>query len=259
MKKEKNLNSALTRGLNIIELLASRNEEVSFGEIKSCLKIPSTSLQRLLNILQEKDYVRQNHENSKYQLGFKLITVVGALLNRLNIRTVARPFMQELMVKSKETVELAILDRGEILYIDKCESIESIRLVAQIGSRYRALHPTAVGKVFLAYMPEEEFMHIIKERGLNKYTENTITEINTLKKELRKIRLNGYAFDDQEVRLGVRRISAPIFNYSNQLVGTIGIAGPTFRMRKSRINDMATMVKQTAKEISCNLGKRAEE
>jgi len=169
--------------------------------------------------------VRQNHENSKYQLGFKLITVVGALLNRL----------------------------------DKCESIESIRLVAQIGSRYRALHPTAVGKVFLAYMPEEEFMHIIKERGLNKYTENTITEINTLKKELRKIRLNGYAFDDQEVRLGVRRISAPIFNYSNQLVGTIGIAGPTFRMRKSRINDMATMVKQTAKEISYNLGKRAEE
>jgi len=259
MKKEKNLNSALTRGLNIIELLASQNEDVSFGEIKSRLEIPSTSLQRLLNILQERDYVRQNLENSKYQLGFKLITVAGVLLNRLNLRAVARPFMQKLMMKSKETVELAILDKGEILYIDKCESIESIRLVAQVGSRYRALHPTAVGKVFLAYMSEEESMYIIKERGLNKYTENTITEIDALKKELRKIRLNGYAFDDQEVRLGVRRISAPIFNYSNQLVGAVGIAGPTFRMRKSRIDEMATLVKQTAKDISYNLGKKAEE
>ncbi|HIE43719.1 MAG TPA: IclR family transcriptional regulator, partial [Candidatus Omnitrophica bacterium] len=110
------------------------------------------------------------------------------------------------------------------------------------------------GKVFLAYMPEEKFERIIKERGLKKYTENTITDVDKLKKELKEIRSSGYAFDDQEVRLGVRRIAAPIFDHSNNLAGVVGIAGPTFRIRKGRINELARMVKQTAKDISQELG-----
>jgi len=162
--------------------------------------------------------------------------------------------MQRLMEKSKETVELAILDDKEIVYIDKLESYESIRLVAHIGSRYSTLHPTAVGKVFLAYMSEEDFEYIIRERGLKKFTENTITDAEKLKEELKEIRANGYAFDDQEVRLGVRRIAAPIFDHSNTLVGSISIAGPTFRMRRGRKEELGRIVKEAAGEISNELG-----
>ncbi|TKJ45222.1 hypothetical protein CEE35_04860 [Candidatus Aerophobetes bacterium Ae_b3b] len=162
--------------------------------------------------------------------------------------------MQKLMEKSKETVELAILDDKEIVYIDKHESYESIRLVAHIGSRYSTLHPTAVGKVFLAYMSEEDFEYIIRERGLKQFTQNTITDAEKLKEELKEIRANGYAFDDQEVRLGVRRIAAPIFDHSKKIAGVIGIAGPTFRMRRGRKEELGRIVKQAAGEISNELG-----
>lgn len=259
MKKKKSSAPALTRGLNIIEFLASQDKDISFSEIRLHLKIPSASLQRLLTVLQEKDYLRQNPENGKYQSGLKLITLGSVLLSRLDLRTVARPFMQKLMVKTGETVELAVLDKNEILYIDKYESVESVRLVAQVGSRYTTLYPTAVGKVFLTYMPEEQFEQIIRKCGLKKFTENTITDLEKLKKELKEVRLKGYAFDDQEVRLGVRRIAAPIFDSSNQLAGVIGIAGPTFRMRKSRIDELAAIVKQIAKEISHELGGKSKE
>lgn len=257
--KKKSSAPALSKGLDILELLASRGEDVSFSEIRSYLKIPSTSLQRFLATLQKKGYLRQNPENSKYQLGLKLMTFVNALLSRLDLRTIARPFIQKLMAKSGETVELAILNENEILYIDKYETPESIRLVVQVGSRYATLHPTAVGKVFLAYMSEEKFEQIIKERGLKKYTENTVTDVDKLKKELEKICSSGYAFDDQEVRLGVRRIAAPIFDHSDRLTGVVGIAGPTFRIKKGRLGDLAMMVKQTAKEISRELGRKSEE
>jgi len=162
--------------------------------------------------------------------------------------------MQKLMEESEETVELAILDDKEIVYIDKLESYESIRLVARIGSRYSTLHPTAVGKVFLAYMPEEDFESIIRERGLKRFTENTITDAEKLKEELKEIRAKGYGFDDQEVKLGVRRIAAPIFDHSEKIAGVIGIAGPTFRMRRERKEELGRMVKQAAEEISNELG-----
>ncbi|GAH08665.1 unnamed protein product [marine sediment metagenome] len=84
--------------------------------------------------------------------------------------------------------------------------------------------------------------------------ENTITNVEKLKEELKEIRTKGYAFDDQEVRLGVRRIAAPIFDHSKKIAGVIGIAGPTFRMRQGRKEELGRIVKQAAEEISNELG-----
>lgn len=245
---------AVDRVLNIIELLASKQGELSFSEFSSSLNIPKPSLSRLLSNLQQKGYVSHNPVTRKYQLTLKLLTFGDRLLDRLDLREKARPAMQKLMEKSKETVELAILDDKEIVYIDKHESFESIRLVAHIGSRYSTLHPTAVGKVFLAYMPEEDFEGIVRERGLKRFTENTITDAEKLKEELKEIQAKGYAFDDQEVRLGVRRIAAPIFDHSEKIAGVIGIAGPTFRMRRGRKEELGNIVKEAAEEISNELG-----
>jgi len=245
---------AVDRVLNIIELLASEQRELSFTELSSSLNIPKPSLSRLLSNLQQRGYVSHNPVTRKYQLTLKLLTLGDRLLDRLDLREKARASMQKLMEKSEETVELAILDDKEIVYIDKHESYESVRLVAHIGSRYSTLHPTAVGKVFLAYMSEEDFEYVIRERGLKKFTENTITNVEKLKEELKEIRAKGYAFDDQEVRLGVRRIAAPIFNHSKKIAGVIGIAGPTFRMRRERKEELGRIVKRAAGEISNELG-----
>lgn len=245
---------AVDRVLRIIELLASEHRGLSFSELGSSLNIPKPSLSRLLFNLQQRGYVSHSSAARKYQLTLKLLTLGDRLLDRLDLRERARPSMQKLMEKTKETVELAILENKEIVYIDKFESYESIRLVTHIGSRYSTLHPTATGKIFLAHMSEEDFEYIMGERGLKKFTENTITDVEKLKEELKEVRANGYAFDDQEVRLGVRRIASPIFNHSSGLVGSVGIAGPVFRMKRGRKDELGRVVKQTAEEISKELG-----
>jgi IclR family KDG regulon transcriptional repressor len=258
MHKQK-LIPAVDRTLDILELLANKQNELSFTELSSSLNIPKPSLSRLLSNLQQRGYVNRNPVTRKYQLTLKLLTLSDRLLDKLDLREKAKASIQKLMERSKETVELAILDDKEMVYIDKLESYESIRLVARIGSRYSTLHPTAVGKVFLAYMPEEDSECIIREKGLKKFTENTITDVERLREELKEIQTKGYAFDDQEVRLGIRRIAAPIFNHSKKMAGVIGIAGPTFRMRRGRREELAKMVTQAAKEISNELGWRKAE
>ncbi len=234
--------------------MSNSQGEISFSELGSSLEIPKPSLSRLLSNLQQKGYVSRNPVTRKYQLTLRLLTLGDRLLGRLDLREKARASIQKLMDKSKETVELAILDDKEIVYIDKHESYEPVRLVAHIGSRYSILHPTAIGKVFLASMSKKDFEYILRERGLNKFTENTITDAEKLKEELKEIRANGYAFDDQEVRLGVRRIAAPIFDHSEKIAGVIGIAAPTFRMRRERKEGLSRIVKQAAEEISNDLG-----
>ena len=227
---------------------------MSFSELVSFLDIPKSSLSRLLSNLKQRSYLSHSPITRKYKLTFKLLTLTHRLLDRLDLREKAQPFMQKLMEESKETVELAILDDKEIVYIDKLESYESVRLVAHVGSRYSTLHSTAMGKVFLAYMPEKDFQCITREKKLKKFTKNTITDVEKLTEELKKIRIDHCAFDNQEVRPGVRRIAAPIFDHSSKMVGGIGIAGPTFRMRMSRKEGLSRVVRQAAEGVSRELG-----
>ncbi|HIE44179.1 MAG TPA: IclR family transcriptional regulator, partial [Candidatus Omnitrophica bacterium] len=216
---------ALDRGLNILELLASEKRELGFNEILDKTGIPKPSLSRILRTLVARGYLKQSRLNKKYWLGSKLLVVGSIILDHLELREIARPYLKKLVEETGETAELGILDEGKLLYIDKMESTESIRLFARIGSRYSNLHASATGKVFLAYFSNEELESFLKNNGLPKITEETITNPSSLRKELSEIRREGYAFDDQEVRLGVRRIATPIFDHREKLAGVIGIAG----------------------------------
>ena len=177
------------------------------------------------------------------------------VLERIDIREKAQPFLRELMERSGETVELGILDDSALLFIDKWETSKSIRLFAQVGSRFSKLHASAPGKILLACIPEEDFKRFIR-KGLVKVTKHTITKIGKLGEELEKIRKQGYGFDDQEVREGVRRVAAPVFDHQGNLAGVVGIAGPAFRMPLKKKPTLGKMVKAIAEKISERLGYR---
>ncbi|HOM26180.1 MAG TPA: IclR family transcriptional regulator, partial [bacterium] len=172
-------------------------------------------------------------------------------------REITTPYLKKICEKAKETVELIIPDKGEILYIDKIESPQSIKLVAQIGSRYKTLHASAPGKVLLAYN-NYVFEKFLKNRKLEKITEKTITNKMKLKKEIEKVRENGWAYDIGEARIDVTRISAPIFDYDGNLIGIIGIAGPSYRIDKKKIDEFGNYLKKVCDEISEKLGYKKE-
>lgn len=253
MLVKRSLVPALERGLCIIELLERGKDGLTFSEIQIKSGIPKPSLARILNILESYDFIR-NSVDGKYRLGFKLLSLGYVVYSQLDLVREAKPFLVKLVELTRETTELAILDRGEILYIDKIESPEPIRLVARIGSRYKTLHCTAVGKVFLAYVEEGFLKDYLSKVGLPSFTEKTITSEEVLRRELEEIRFRGYAFDDEEVRLGVRRIASPVFGSFKGLVAVIGIAGPTFRITLDKKEELGEIVKEVAMGLSVKLG-----
>ncbi|MCD6408195.1 IclR family transcriptional regulator [bacterium] len=233
----------------ILEILGKR--KMGFSELYRILLIPKATLHRILKILIDTGMVRYIKEERKYHLGYKILSLASEILNNLPLREIANSYMKQLCEKTKETVELAIPDGKAILYIDKRESSESIRLFAQIGSRYETIHASAPGKIILAFSEDKE---ILEKIPLKKITDYTITDISELRREIEKIRKRGWAFDNQEARVGVRRIAAPIFDFKGNLAGIIGIAGPSFRIKKEKIKKFGELVKNIAESISKELG-----
>ncbi len=250
---KKSLVPGLERGLRIIELLEKERDGLSFGELLDKTGIPRPSLARILNILEAYDFIRNSSEG-RYRLGYRLLSLGYTVYSQLDLVSEAKPFLVKLVELTGETAELTVFDRGEILYIDKVESPEPIRLVARIGSRYKTLHCTAIGKVYLAYMGDDFLESYLSNVGLPSFTEKTITNEEVLRRELEEIRSKGYAFDDEEVRLGVRRIASPVFGSFKGLVAVIGIAGPTFRITLDRKEKFGEIVKEVAMGLSVKLG-----
>lgn len=244
-----------------MDLLSTGNRSYSIREISSTLKLPKPTVHRILSTLFNLGFVLQDPDSKKYFLGFRLVELGQAVLDRIDFRKEAEPFLGHLADTVQETVHLAQLEDGKIVYLDKVEKINvptGLRMASRIGARNYA-HSCALGKVLLAFSPENKRIEIFKQKGLPKLTENTITNLNRLQAHLKQIRSEGYAVDDEENEKGIRCVAAPIKNHSGEVIAAISISGPTVRMTMDRIDHVLTrQVLTTAGRISQKLGYKAE-
>ncbi|MDI6879171.1 MAG: IclR family transcriptional regulator [Desulfitobacteriaceae bacterium] len=246
---------SVSKALKIIDLLADNKRDMTLGEIAKEMKIAKSTAYGLLATLRDFNYIEQSPFDGKYRLGIRLFEVGNIVANTWDVRQVAAPYIQSLVDDLEETVHLVILDKGEVLYIDKRESKQSFRIVSQVGNRLPA-HCTGVGKALLANLPASELKRIIATKGLNRYTENTITDMKTLEEELKKIRLQGYSIDNEEIMDGLRCVAVPIRDYSGRVCSAISISGPTARMVGERFNTVIEHIIKTGLDISGSLGFR---
>ena len=256
-QKPGNLVQTIERVATIFDVMAQNTQGISLKELSARVSLPKGTTHRLLSSLAYFGYVRQVSENRNYQLGFKLVELGNRLLDQLDVRAQARPFLVRLSKRTKETVHLVVFDQNEALYVDKVESDEKpggLQMVSRVGLRIPA-HCSSVGKVFLAQLSESELDTLIKEKGLTKRTENTIADPEKLKQHLKGIRQKGYAVDDEENEKGIRCVGAPIFNQRAQVIAAISISGPTVRITKKIIQQTLTKeVVRTALDISREMG-----
>ena len=260
MKSKKNYHvPALERALNVIDLLASNDNDLSFSEILNSLNIPRASLARILKILTDRGIITKTGARGFYSLGMKLLYLGNRLESKLELRSVAWPFMQELASKTGKTIELSTIDRDQLILIDQIEGNEGVRLFSRIGSAYPYFHTLGAGKIYLAHMEKEKRKDVLNKIGLPTVTKHTITDIDQLEKEMSIIIKNGYAFEDQELREGVRRVVAPIYDYHGSLVGCIGIASPIFSFTYEDRKYLGRMVKEVAHKISSGMGALSEQ
>ncbi len=246
---------SVERVLNILEAMASVGGPITVTELADRVKLKISTVHRLLSTLLHRGYVEQEDDN-KYRLGLKLMEIGNAVLYYSDIRTVARPYLEELMERCNETVNLAILDDVDVVYIDQVESknLIIVKMLAQVGNR-GPVHCTSSGKVLLAFLPEDKREEVISRLDLVKYTNETITDPDNLRKELKRVREDGYAVDWGEREEHVRCIAAPILNHEGRAIASVSISGPSNRITTYYMkNELVDLIRQTARKISHKMG-----
>ncbi len=242
-----------TRLFQIIEFLACSKDWVSLRTMARELHISAASAYRGLNSLKELGYVRQHPQDSKYQLTLKIAWVSAQVLENVQLRQIAHPFLQNLTSLTNETTHLAVLEDREFVYIDKVDNTQAMRMRSRVGQRGQ-LHCTAAGKSMLAFMPQNEAAALVKRLKFSPLTENTITDPAKFLDHLTKVRRLGYAVDDEENEMGIRCIGSPIYDHAGRLAGALSISGWTITMTRERIPQLAPELMQTCQRISIELG-----
>lgn len=244
---------SLERALKILEVLGKNPKGLGVTEISREVDLHKSTVYRLLSTLAKWGYVEQEKENEKYKLGLKIIELSNNVLSNLELRKVARPYLEELMEYANEVVHLCVLRDGEAVYIDKVECPNTIRMYSQIGKR-APVHCTGVGKALLAFLPQEEAISILKTKGLPQKTPSTITSLEEMLNHLEEIKKLGYSIDDVEHEEGIRCVAAPIFDHTGQVVASLSVSGPDYRVTRERVPELAVKVKEIAQKISRRLG-----
>ena len=253
-KNSENTVQSIDRVIDILEALAEEKGVCSITGLSQKTGLHKSTVHRLLNTLLQRGYIEKEPGNDNYQLGMKILFLGSAILDRMDIRRIAKPFLEELSKLTKEVVHLAILDNGETVYIDKVEGTNSsIRMYSQIGKR-GPVHCTGVGKVLLSGLTDSEVENILLEKGMEKYTENTITEIDAFKVHLQKIREMGYALDEREHEEGIRCAAVPIHDLKGRIIASISVSGPIMRFTEDMVQDLISELIKVSEDISYQFG-----
>jgi DNA-binding IclR family transcriptional regulator len=246
----------LDRALAVLQVLANCSSECGLAELCTALSLHKSTVHRLMMVLQQHRLVDKNPETGRYRLGLRLFEFGSKAIAVLDLRGHARPRLDQLQRELGETVFFCILDEGQVLYLEKVESQQSVRTACMVGSRAPA-YCTAVGKAMLAELPEAEVSDIVRRWGLKAITANTITTAAALKAELRAVRSRGYAIDNEEKEQGLRCVSAPVRGHSGKMFAALSVSGPAFRVTRERIPEIAKAVMRIANELSAELGYQA--
>ena len=238
---------AVQRALSVLEAVAFADDGLSFADISKALDIPAATTHRLLATLGDTGYLHLDKETGAYLVGSRFTTIAGRVLRqRTQMRVLARPFLTELVENTEETANLAILDGIEASYLDQVQSEKIVRVQTFLRV---PLYSSAIGKALLAFQPEETVEDVVSAMDLQAFTENTLTDQAKLLEALQAIRVNGYAVDDEELEIGVRCVGAPVL-VAGRAVASVSIAGPTTRVTRARVPEIAGTVIDVADRLS---------
>src|SRR5438477_4598716 len=242
----------VTKVLHILETLHDAPQGLQLKDVAQQTAINKSTAYRFLAHLEHEGYVFRD-ANGAYAIGVRLARLASGVSYQTTLRKLSRPILQQLWKATGETVNLAVMDGREVLYLDVMESSHTFRLVSQVGLR-RPVYCTALGKVMLAFVPEEEQQYFFEGMTFERFTPHTLKGAAQLRKEFASIRQRGYSIDNEEAYLGSRCIGAPIFESSGKIAAALSVSGPTTRVTREKITAFAAAARNAAMAISRRLG-----
>lgn len=221
-------NRTLLRGLNMLELLSEHPDGLELHEIAAALELPKSSAHNLVQTLLNAKYVRLT-PSSRYQLTLKCFEVGSATVQAMDASQILRQYMHKAFAECNETMHCGVLSGERVLYIDKIESTRSIRMASHVGITM-PLHATAMGKAFLAAMDDDQARRLIGTSPLERLTDHTITDPESLIRQLQEIRRRGWAAENEENAESVCCLGVAICNRDGHPVYALSVSVPAFRM-----------------------------
>ena len=243
---------SIDRAISILKLFSEKRKEMKLTDIAEELDLNKSTVHGIISTLKYHGLIEQNEETQKYRLGVYLIKLGDLVSNSIDIIDIAHPIIDEVSQNLDETVHLSRLENNELIYMDKVESHQSIRIFTTIGSRMPA-YCTGMGKALLAFSDLDKLDELLPEE-FHAFTPNTITDKKILIEELYRIREKGYAIDNEESDMGLRCVAAPVFDHTGNAKYALSVSGPTIRMTEEKVEIIVKVVKDAAKKISQKLG-----
>lgn len=243
----------IDRALDILEILCVEQEGLGVTEIGKRLALHKSTVHRIVSAMAERGYVEKVPNRALYRMGLKLVELSSVYLNSVELKTEAKPYLRELSSKYNLAAHIAILDGCDAVYIDKVDTVGDIRLYSQIGRRI-PVHCSGLGKCLFSGLSDSEIEERLSGYNFTKFTSHTIIGIDEFKRQIKEIRLTGYATDDEEHDDFIRCVAAPIFDYRDNLIAAVSVAGPSNIISKDKDDEIAGYVKEISRKISERMG-----
>jgi DNA-binding IclR family transcriptional regulator len=244
---------SVDRAVTVLEILAHAGE-AGVTDIALELGVHKSTAFRLVSALENRDLVEQNAERGKYRLGMGILRLAGATTARLDLVQEARPLCKALALDTGETVNIAVLSDGAALYLDQVAGSSTVQPHNWVGQRI-PLHATANGKVLLSGF-DDDAVPRQAGRSLRSYTPATIDTVRTLQSEVAAVRTQGHAVAVDELEVGLTAVAAPLRNTHGDVIASLSVSGPTFRLTADRVPAVVSATVAAAAEVSRRLGWR---
>jgi IclR family acetate operon transcriptional repressor len=246
---------SLSRALALLEHLAAAERGISLTDLAKRAHLAPSTTHRLLATLEKQRFAELDAERGMWLVGVRAFAVGNAFLAHRDFVATARPYMRRLMEQSGESVNLGILEDGEVVFLAQVECHEMMRMFVKLGGRVPA-HASGVGKALLSALPQAAVDSILEQRGLRRFTENTIDTRALLREDFSRARSRGYAYDDEEHAVGLRCVASTLHDELGDPVAAISLSGPRARITDARVDVLGGLVRDTADRITAALGGR---
>jgi IclR family KDG regulon transcriptional repressor len=244
---DRNIIKSIIKAFDVMESLIE-HEKLGVSELSRITGLGKSTTHRILNTLKYLNYVEQDPETGNYFVSVKMFTLGNKLAINLPIKRIARPHLEELFEKTNETINLGILDKQSVVYLDKIQSKEPLRIELNIGHEV-PLYCSAMGKSIIAFNNDVS----LEEMEYKHYTDHTVTSDEELNAQLKEIRNKGYSLDDEEYIKGLICIAVPILDPDGKAVASVSVSLPAARLDENKKEFFVSILKEATSKISKDL------
>lgn len=248
---------SVDRALDLMEALSRSGGSLTLSELSAQTGLNASTCHHLVATMVTRGYIGQNPRTKEYALGNKIFELSEARARQFDFVDIAMPALRDLNRETGEAVHLAIIQARELVTVAKLDSLHAVKVDSGFAGKSNAAHATASGKAILAWLPESEQQAIVDAKGMEAFTEHTVTDLDKLRDELALVRRHGYAQDREEFQPGVICVGAAIRNHTGGVIASISCSTPTMRASDQRLAELIERIRETAANLSQELGSRS--